>query len=75
MSIKSNQTESVEQSPLTRLENHAEFIHRHIGPDETQISHMLETLGIESLEKLIEDTLPPSIQLDEPLSLPTAKSE
>ena len=75
MSIESNQTESAEQSPLTRLENHAEFIGRHIGPDETHISHMLETLGVESLEKLIENTLPPSIQLDEPLSLPTAKSE
>jgi glycine dehydrogenase len=75
MPTEPNQADNIIESPLTVLENRAEFVRRHIGPDETQISHMLEVLGVESLEALIESTLPPSIQLDEPLDLPEASSE
>ncbi len=62
-------------SPLSELENHAEFIRRHIGPDDEQISHMLETLGEDSLDALVASTLPASIQTDEPLQLADAISE
>ncbi len=62
MSYQFNQSESKMESPLTELEDHAEFVSRHIGPDDTQVSHMLNTLGIDSLDALIESTLPPSIQ-------------
>ena len=75
MPFKLNRPEVTTQTPLTEFENHAEFIHRHIGPDETQISHMLGVLGIESLDALIKSTLPPSIQMDSPLALPEARSE
>ena len=60
---------------MTELEDHTGFIHRHIGPDDAQISYMLDTLGIDSLEALIESTLPPSIHSNEPLQLPRAASE
>lgn len=63
------------ESPLTELEDHAEFVRRHIGPDDTQVSHMLNTLGIDSLDALIESTLPPAIQMTEPLALAESKSE
>jgi len=36
---------------------------------------MLQTVGAESLEQLIESTLPPSIRLNEPLDLPRARNE
>ena len=62
-------------SPLTALEDHGGFVRRHIGPDETDTRLMLDTLGIESLEALIESTLPASIQTTDPLNLPTAASE
>ena len=62
-------------SQLTELEDHGSFIRRHIGPDDDDIRLMLDTLGIDSLEALIESTLPPSIQTTEPLDLPTAASE
>ena len=75
MQIEPKQADITEESPLTELENHADFIRRHIGPDETQINHMLATLGIDSLQALMESTLPTSIQIDEPLALPKAKSE
>jgi len=67
--------EIITDTPLTGLEDHAEFIRRHIGPDESEISHMLATLGVDSLEGLIESTLPPSIQTNAALDLPVAASE
>ncbi len=75
MPIELNRPESTVESPLTDLEDHGAFIRRHIGPDDGQINQMLDMLGFDSLDKLIEATLPPSIQIDEPLALPKAQSE
>ena len=75
MPIESKPAKISEKSTLTELEDHAEFVRRHIGPDETQVSHMLAALGIESLDALIESTLPPAIQTDGPLALAKAISE
>lgn len=75
MPIEPKQAEISEESSLTNLENHAEFVHRHIGPDEAQIHYMLSALGLDSLEELIATTLPPSIQLGEPLMLAESMSE
>jgi len=52
-----------------------EFERRHIGPDETEVKEMLATIGIESIEELINKTIPPSIHLEQPLRLPAAISE
>lgn len=60
---------------LTQLENHQEFVQRHIGPSEQESLDMLKALGLNSLEELIEQTVPKKIQLPEPLPLPEAKSE
>jgi len=51
------------------------FVNRHIGPRENELSRMLETVGTDSLDGLIEETVPPSIMLDKPLDLPEAMSE
>ena len=75
MPIETDRPDNTVQSTLTDLEDHGEFIRRHIGPDDTQIQHMLNLLGFESLDKLIESTLPRSIQTNEPLALPVAQSE
>ena len=48
---------------------------RHIGPSPSEISEMLETIGVGSLDQLIEDTVPPSIRQAEPLDFGRAKSE
>ena len=57
-------------APLTQLERNDEFAGRHIGPDETAVAAMLATLGADSLDALIEQTVPPSIRLQAPLDLP-----
>ncbi|PRY86276.1 aminomethyl-transferring glycine dehydrogenase [Mongoliibacter ruber] len=56
-------------SPTTKFEN------RHNGPSEEEISLMLDKIGAESLEVLIDQTIPKSIQLEKNLDLPEAKSE
>ncbi|HBH22783.1 MAG TPA: glycine dehydrogenase (aminomethyl-transferring) [Cytophagales bacterium] len=54
--------------------NHA-FERRHNGPREEGVKKMLETIGVSSLDELIDQTVPESIRLKEPLMLPRAKSE
>ena len=51
------------------------FVTRHIGPRENDLPTMLSTIGVNSLEELIEKTVPKSIVLDKPLRLPEAMSE
>lgn len=65
----------ISDSPLRSLEDHAEFVTRHIGPNDQQVQTMLATVGADSLQHLIETTLPPSIQLKQPLNLPRARNE
>jgi len=52
-----------------------EFIQRHIGPDKTETAEMLKTLGVESMEKLIEETVPDSIRTHRDLDVSKAVSE
>jgi len=51
------------------------FASRHIGPRENEVPSMLETIGVKSLDELIDKTVPPSIRLGKPLNLPGAMSE
>jgi len=51
------------------------FVDRHIGPRPEAIAHMLETLGLRSLDELIGETIPAAIMLDADLTLETARSE
>ncbi len=51
------------------------FVYRHIGPRDHEVPGMLKTVGINSLDQLIERTVPKSIMLDKPLRLPEAMSE
>lgn len=51
------------------------FEDRHNGPDQQEISEMLEVIGAPSLDVLIEETVPAGIRMKEPLNLPLPKSE
>ncbi|HEX5027049.1 MAG TPA: aminomethyl-transferring glycine dehydrogenase [Agriterribacter sp.] len=52
-----------------------EFRSRHIGPNETESRQMLKTIGLSSLDQLIDKTIPASIQSREPLELPAPQNE
>jgi len=45
------------------------FVHRHIGPDESEIAAMLATVGAASLDALSDETVPAAIQLARPLQI------
>lgn len=52
-----------------------EFSRRHIGPNEKEISAMLQTIGVNSVDELIDKTIPASIRLDENLQTGNPVSE
>jgi len=52
-----------------------EFAGRHIGPDEKETSGMLATIGVRSLDELIDRTIPAAIRSKKPLNIPDPLSE
>lgn len=51
------------------------FALRHIGPRENDIKEMLQTVGAESIEQLIYETIPSNIRLEKDLGLDEAMTE
>lgn len=51
------------------------FVCRHNGPNGSEINSMLEKIGASSLDQLIDETVPSSIRMKEPLSLPKGINE
>src|ERR1051325_4576968 len=51
------------------------FARRHIGPNEEEVRAMLREVGFDSLDSLIDVTVPKDIRLRKQLNLPEAKSE
>jgi glycine cleavage system P protein (glycine dehydrogenase) len=45
------------------------FVHRHLGPTEADIQEMLATLGLQSLDALVDATVPEDIRMRKPLAL------
>ncbi|HEY7775305.1 MAG TPA: hypothetical protein VIC02_02095, partial [Kineobactrum sp.] len=60
---------------LLDLEFHQEFIRRHIGPTTAQQAEMAKTLGYDSLEALIDATVPEQIRRRQPMDLGGARTE
>ena len=50
------------------------FASRHIGVNEEDIELMLRKIGVDSLDELIDKTIPENIRLPHPLNLPDRKS-
>ncbi len=51
------------------------FALRHIGPEEADLQHMLKTIGTDTMDQLIYETLPDDIRLKAPLDLDPALTE
>jgi glycine dehydrogenase len=51
------------------------FQNRHIGPDAASRAKMLRAIGVASLDRLIDQTIPPGIRSTNSLDLPEADSE
>ncbi len=61
--------------PLSELEQKDDFVRRHIGPGDSQIADMLKTIGVASVDELIDKTVPAVIRTDEALDVPSSISE
>lgn len=64
-----------EKTSLQQLEQHDMFIRRHIGPSESEQAQMCQTLGVSSVDELIEQTVPGSIRLENDLAIGDAQTE
>jgi glycine dehydrogenase len=51
------------------------FAPRHIGPSPDERDRMLQTIGVASLDALIDQAIPAAIRLKTPLNLPAPESE
>lgn len=61
---------------MSRYQSYKEhFKDRHNGPDPEEINSMLDAIGVESLDQLIQETVPPGILRDERINLPEGVSE
>ena len=63
------------RQPLIELENHQDFIQRHIGPTPAQQQEMAQAIGFDSLDALIDATVPANIRKQTPMDLPGASTE
>ena len=52
-----------------------EFQARHIGPRATDINAMLQTIGVSSLDQLIDETVPANIRLKKSMNIGAPKAE
>ncbi|MEO0586505.1 MAG: glycine dehydrogenase (aminomethyl-transferring), partial [Planctomycetota bacterium] len=51
------------------------FVDRHLGPSPAEVAAMLQVVGYDSLEGLIDATVPAGLRTTEPMALPAAASE
>ncbi|MFH0842308.1 MAG: aminomethyl-transferring glycine dehydrogenase [Bacteroidota bacterium] len=51
------------------------FVDRHNGPRDSELPQMLSVIGVDSLDHLIDDTVPEKIRLKKQLVIPPAMSE
>ncbi len=51
------------------------FIYRHLGPRDTDLPAMFQSIGVKNMEQLIYETIPDNIRLKNPLNLPPAMTE
>ncbi|MCC2547408.1 aminomethyl-transferring glycine dehydrogenase [Hymenobacter sp. BT175] len=51
------------------------FVDRHNGPDAQAVAEMLRVVGVDSIEQLIDETVPAAIRLKRELNLPAALTE
>jgi len=60
---------------LAALEQRDEFLGRHIGPCPAETAEMLAAIGCQSLDELIDQTVPAAIRLPADLPLPAPQRE
>lgn len=60
---------------MLNLSSPDRFVERHIGINKNDLAAMLQTVGVSSLDELIDQTVPSTIRSNQPLNIPPAVSE
>lgn len=60
---------------IANLNERTHFQHRHNGPSNEDISQMLDTIGVDSVDELIDQTVPENIRKRADLNIPEALDE
>lgn len=60
---------------MTQFSGNAEFQARHIAPHAEHTAQMLKTVGVSSLDQLIDETVPANIRRKDRMNIPPALSE
>ena len=60
---------------MNKFETNEQFARRHIGSSNDNVTEMLATIGVESLEELIKKTIPNKIRLEKKLNTGAALKE
>ena len=60
---------------MKSIPNREKFVDRHIGPREDDINEMLEAIGVNSIDEMINETVPDNILLNKKLNLKNALTE
>ena len=68
-------THSKQSAEESLLQPNDTFIHRHIGPDDAEVAAMLDAIEAASLDELIEQTIPQSIRMKQPLNIGPVRGE
>ena len=68
-------TSKIIVNSLSELEQTQDFIRRHIGPSEAQTQAMLNDIGAESVDALIDEIVPSDIRLPDLPNIEESKTE
>ncbi|WP_274994722.1 aminomethyl-transferring glycine dehydrogenase [Promicromonospora iranensis] len=69
-------TPSDSQEPAVRTPHNPDvFADRHLGPRGREVSTMLDQLGIDTMDALVDRAVPKAIRSQAPLNLPAARTE
>ncbi len=60
---------------MRKLEHSDKFINRHIGPRDYQLEEMAKFCGVNSIDELIDETIPAQIRLKKEMDLSPAVNE
>ncbi len=60
---------------MSSIKHYDQFMNRHIGPRKKDIELMLDEIGVDSLDGLINKTIPEEIRLREPIKISEAMDE
>jgi len=60
---------------MLQIQSYDQFVKRHIGPDQNELTAMLNTISISTLDQLVDETIPPNIRINSDLNIPDALTE